>query len=101
MIGTTPTHTFKIPYETILMKEIEITYAQQDSDKPKIRKTMKDCTLERKSIIVRLSQKDTFTLNHKLPVKMQIRCLTNEGEVFKSKVIVKTVDECLSDEVLK
>ena len=30
IIGTTPTHTFDIPFDTSMVDEVKITYAQDD-----------------------------------------------------------------------
>ena len=53
-IGTTPTHTFKLPFNTKVIKELKITYAQDGQIK--LEKRYKDCTLNEDEISIRLTQ---------------------------------------------
>ena len=64
--GTTPTHTFNIPFDTSMVKEVKILYAQ---DVVKIlEKKNGDCVLAGQSISVTLTQEDTFLFDNKKPV---------------------------------
>jgi hypothetical protein len=56
--GTTPTHTFSIPIERDLIKDLRITYTQ---DKKKIlTKELKDMEFSEGDINVTLSQEETL-----------------------------------------
>lgn len=96
--GTTPTHIFTLPFDTNTLKEVHIIYAQGDI--PVITKTISDCTLDGKTITVKLSQEETFKLDCKKYVQIQIRVLTNSGEVLNSEVNVVRVEKCLENAIL-
>lgn len=96
--GTTPTHIFNIPFDTSLVDEIKITYAQEDEII--LIKGTTDCTLENSTISVTLSQEDTFKFDHTKAVQIQVRILTVNGEAFASIVEKVGVSKCLDDEVL-
>jgi hypothetical protein len=96
--GTTPTHIFNIPFDTSLVDEVKVTYAQDDV--VVLEKHTVDCTLEGATISVTLTQEDTFLFNCKKAVEVQIRVLTINGEAFASIVEKIGVSKCLDNEVL-
>ena len=96
--GTTPTHTFTIPFDTALIKEVRVVYAQADT--PIVWKETKDCTLEGKTISTTLTQEDTLKFDCKKTVQIQIRVLTTAGEVLSTLVQNIMVEKCLDSEVL-
>jgi hypothetical protein len=96
--GTTPTHTFEIPMDTSLIKEVKITYSQKDIEK--LVKRTKDCTIDEGMISTRLSQEDTFRFASNSFVTIQIRILTTGGDALACEPIVTSVGKCLDDEVL-
>lgn len=98
-IGTTPKHTFTFPFETSLIKELKITYAQ---DKRIIlEKYLADCEVDTDSVSYQLTQEETFLFADTLNVEIQVRVLTNAGEALASPVRVVTADRCLDREVLE
>lgn len=96
--GTTPTHTFNIPFDTSLVKVCRIIYAQ--NDEVLFIKTNEDCTLEGSVIKTRLTQEDTFMFDHNKPVQIQLRILTKNGESLSSVINKVGVSNCLGNEVL-
>ena len=96
--GTTPTHTFNIPFDTSMVKEVKILYAQDDVKI--LEKKNGDCTLAGQSISVTLSQEDTFLFDSKKPVEIQIRVLTLGGDALASIPEKVGVSKCLDSEVL-
>lgn len=96
--GTTPTHIFNIPFDTSLVDEVKITYAQDDEIV--LIKGTSDCVLDTNTIKVTLSQEDTFLFDHKKNVQVQVRLLTKSGEAFASIVEKVGVSQCLDNEVL-
>lgn len=72
--GTTPTHIFKIPFDTSQLKEIRISYAQDDE--VIVEKTTSDCAFEGNKITVTLSQEDTLQFDHRKAVELQMKVLT-------------------------
>lgn len=96
--GTTPTHTFNIPFDTSMVKEVKVIYAQNDA--VVLEKNTVDCTLDAQSISVTLTQEDTFLFDCKKAVEIQIRVLTLGGEALTSVPKKVGVSKCLDDEVL-
>ena len=96
--GTTPTHTFEVPFDTSLIKEVKITYSQRDEEI--LVKRTKDCKLSGRSISTRLSQEDTFLFADNTMVTIQMRILTNSGDALIAEPIMMAVGKCLADEVL-
>lgn len=102
--GTTPTHTFELPFDVATVKEVQILYVQSNHYKAeemtKIIKTTKDCKMEGNTVSVELTQEDTLALTHKLQVSIQLRVLTFDGTALVSEVIKRDVYPCLDSEVL-
>lgn len=95
--GTTPTHTFTIPFDTENVQKVRIIYRQSGAV---VEKTEADCTMEGKQISVRLTQEDTLKLMGDCCVNIQIRVLTHAGDAFASHIMQVHVCACLDDEVL-
>lgn len=99
IIGTTPIHTIKAPYDIIpIIKTIKVTYKQDD--KIILVKRTEDCVIEKNKISIQLTQEDTFNFEPNKIVKIQWRILTTGRDVIGTDVIIKKVTECLDDEVL-
>lgn len=96
--GTTPTHTFEIPYDTSTIKKVMVIYAQHDEEV--FHKDTEDCEMKGREIRVTLSQRDTLRLCHLFNVQIQLRILLNDGTALASDVKVLSVQKCLNDEVL-
>lgn len=96
--GTTPTHTFTLPFDTSLIKRVKITYAQDD--KKVFCKETEDCVMSGKVITTKLTQEETFLLDCKKLVQIQIRVVTTAGEVLATSEMVVTINKCLDDEVM-
>ena len=96
--GTTPTHTFKVKIDTSAIKEVKITYKQ--NDKIVLTKRTSDCTIEYGKIITQLSQEDTFLFDSARFVNIQLRVLLADGQACNSPIFRKSVGDCLDDEVL-
>ena len=97
--GTTPTHTFNSPFDTSMVKEVKILYAQDDVKV--LEKNTGDCKLAGQSISVTLTQEDTFLFDYKKAVEIQLRVLTLGGEALTSVPEKVGVSKCLDNEVLK
>jgi hypothetical protein len=97
--GTTPTHIFTIPFDTALIADLRISYAQ--CGKEVVVKKKEDATLDGQTITVKLSQEETFNFDCSKRVLVQVRVLTLGGEAVSSEVMVVSVEQCLNNEVLK
>lgn len=97
--GTTPTHTFKVPFDASVMGKVQITYSQNDV--VLFQKHTSDCVVIDGSVTTKLTQGETLLFDHRKNVEIQIRILTPTGDALASKVFAETVGRCLDNEVLK
>lgn len=102
-IGTTPTHTFILPFDAEMVDSIIVTYAQvlKKREDPTIilNKTKSDITFSGQSISLTLSQEETrqFSPGNAL---VQIRVLDTEGKVYTSKQHIIAVKPVLNDDII-
>ena len=96
--GTTPTHTFNLPFDSGYLKTVLITYAQKKI--PVVEKTEKDCVMDGSSIKVTLSQKDTLKFDDRRPVEIQIRVVLKNGVALATSVGTLKAGRVLNEEVL-
>jgi hypothetical protein len=97
--GTTPQHTFSLPFGTEMIKTVEITYAQ--NGEVIMTKNNDDCNFDGNTVSVKLTQEDTFKFAEGACVGIQIRVLTERDDVLASRVMRVHCDECLSKDVLQ
>ena len=97
--GTTPTHTFTLPFNTDILSDIRVIYAQDDE--VLFVKRKEDCILRDDCILINLTQEDTFMFDSNKKVQIQVRVLTAKGEVLSSVIENIGVSQCLEDEVLQ
>lgn len=97
--GSTPTHTFQLPIETSTIKKLLITYEQLG--RTVLEKTEEDVRMEGKTVCLKLTQTEAFQFKENHSVKLQIKILTNTGDLLPSKVFRISVDEILNEEVLE
>lgn len=98
-LGTTPKHTFTFPFETSLIKEVKITYAQ--NKKTVLEKRLNDCEVEANSVSYSLTQEETFRFDSDAIVEVQARVLTIGGDALASDIRIITAGRCLDNEVLE
>lgn len=96
--GTTPTHTFKIPFDASIIKDFKVIYVQDDVTI--LEKRVSDCALDGYSVKVTLTQEETFLFKPQDIVEIQLRVLTLGGEVLASIPEKVGVAKCLDKEVL-
>lgn len=96
--GTTPTHTFTLPFEKEMLAEVRITYTQ--NKKKIITKEMEDLEIDGNDISLTLTQEETFLFEEGKNVSIQLKIKITEGLVFNSDIIEMRVDPSLDDEVI-
>ena len=98
-LGTTPKHTFTFPFETDIIQELKITYAQ--NNKIVLEKRLADCEIKTNSVSCTLTQAETFNFESGVNVEVQVRVLTTGGEALASGIRIITAERCLDREVLE
>ncbi len=98
LIGTTPTHTFGLPFETNVISKIKVTYAQ--NGRVILEKGNEECEFNENTVTLKLSQEDTFLFECGKNVEIQVRILTAGGDALASNIRIISADKCLDSEVL-
>jgi hypothetical protein len=96
--GSTPTHTFKLPFSTALIDAVRISYAQNGV--LMLTKRKADCTMGEKSITVTLTQEETLAFDADSIVEIQVQVLTTGGDSLPSAIKRVSVDRLLDRTVL-
>lgn len=96
--GTTPTHIFNLPIDTVLVDKIRIIYAQKDEIL--LTKEKADCKMEGNTVTVKLTQEETLQFNHNDSCQIQIRVLTTGGDSLASGIRRIEVDKLLEEGVI-
>lgn len=92
--GTTPTHTFTLPFEANQLSEAYITYAQ--NNQTAIEKTLSDCTIDGNKLRVTLTQAETLGLMAISNTEIQIAAKVN-NKVLRSNIITVPTERILKD----
>lgn len=95
--GTTPTLTFKLPFDVAMLSNAKVTLCQGNV---RLEKKLCDCGTTDDSLTVKLTQEETFLFDCKSTVKAQLRVVTTNGEALASDVFTILVAQCLDDEVI-
>ena len=105
--GTTPQHTFTLPFEPPEGSHFRICYGQGQNHKERIlfERTTESCRVNGSVVSVRLTAKETLLFDctphwidgeyKALPVKIQFGIKTPGDEVLWSEIIETTVERCL------
>ena len=96
--GSTPTHIFNTNIDLENIKTLFITYNQKK--KKILEKTLDDCTIEDKTISVRLSQEDTLAFDDKNDVEIQIRIKFLSDDAIASNIVTVDVNRVLKEGVI-
>lgn len=96
--GTTPTHTFTLPFERELVSDLRITYVQNKKDI--ITKEMKDIKFTNNEIDLTFTQEETYQFEADKEVQVQIKIKTIDGVVLNSDIMIMRVDTSLNNEVI-
>ncbi len=97
--GTTPLHTFSLPFDAENVKTIQITYAQENV--VKLTKKNPDVEFTGNTASVKLTQEDTLKFNADRCVEIQVRVLTHGDDAFASDIIKTGCKRILDNEVLR
>lgn len=96
-LGTTPTHTFEVPFPVDTIEDVRIVYEQAGVEV--LVKEKYDCEMAGNQISVKLTQEETFLFDSKLSAKAQVRVLTVNGDALASDIIRFEISRVLGEEV--
>lgn len=96
--GTTPTLQFEFPFELTNIAELWVTLKQDNNIV--LDKELADCECDGAILTLRLTQQETLKLNAFMPVAIQIRMRTNDGNAVASNIIITSVGQILKDGVI-
>lgn len=105
--GSTPTHTFTLPFDPIEGADWKIVYAQGKDYEEKFlfEVTTKRITIDGRVLSLKLKQEETLLFDCEphfyegarkpYPVKIQIGMQSSGNDILWSDIIVTTVERCL------
>lgn len=96
--GTTPTLNFTTPFDTGLLSEAFVTLSQ--NGEIVVEKQLKDCSVDKRKLSVRLTQEETLKLSCDCKTEIQVRAKTEAGEALASNIFVVNTDRILKDGVI-
>lgn len=95
--GTTPTIGFQLPFECSNIRLLNIAFAQDN--KVIFEKTMNDCDLTGRIIMVQLREDETLSLNHRKELEIQLRVAIGNNKLA-SNIIKTNIGRILKEGVL-
>lgn len=98
LIGTTPSYSWTLPFDSSNIATLKITFKQEDNIV--LVKRMSDCKLNGKQLSVTLTQEETFLFKDGAAV-VQVRGLDKDGHAFGTVPKKIGIVECNDDEVLE
>ena len=99
--GTTPTHSFILPFSVDMIDDCSIAYAQKGH--LKLVKQFNDCVLQDNVISTTLNQDETLGFNPCTPyVEVQLKVkLKSTQEVLATDIFKKSLKDILDEEVME
>ena len=95
--GTTPTIPIDVDIDLREASSLYITFVQLDT--VILEKTISDCTIDEKQILVSLTQEETLSFNDRHPVYAQIRGVIG-GAAVASNIMSTSVGKILKEGVI-
>lgn len=95
--GTTPPFTIVTDFDYSVLKEVWVTFKQDDLE---ITKTKKDIVINGCEIVVELTQEETLQFKHDRPMRIQARRLTQDDKAFATNIAKAYVGEILKEGVI-
>lgn len=95
--GTTPQHTFRLPFGTEHVRKVRVLYAQYGLI---VLTKEVDTFPEEGSFTVQLTQEETLRFDASCLVEIQLRVLMDDGQAICSAIMRCSVGRCLESGVL-
>ena len=96
--GTTPALRSEFPFELTNVAELWVTLKPDNNIV--LDKELADCECDGAILTLRLTQQETLKLNAFMPVAIQIRMRTNDGNAVASNILTASVGQILKDGVI-
>lgn len=96
--GTTPTHTFTLPFSADTIDKLRLTYSQSGS--VVFEKTEADVLMSGKKLEYTLTQEESLSLQESKQVEIQLKIKNTAGSVVASKIMRLNATTVLNEEVL-
>lgn len=96
--GTTPTLEFTLPFDTSLLAEAYVTFAQ--NKEVILDKKLSECQCVENTLIVKLTQEETLKLKCDCLVEMQIRAKDLNENAIASDIMVESPNRILKEGVI-
>lgn len=97
--GSTPTQSFRFPYEAKDVAKVRVTYDQDN--RRVLQKEGEDCVIEDGYVRVTLSQEETLKFEAGVPAEAQVHALFRSGARIPSSIVTFRVERSLDNEVMK
>lgn len=98
--GTTPTLCFRMPFDTDILQNAYVSFANEEDGNVIVEKTLEECEVDGNTLTLTLTQEDTLKLRGGCRVYIQIRAKTKTGEAIASRIIDRRVEKILKDGVI-
>ena len=95
MRGTTPIHTFQLPFSAENVAKAKVAY--KEGNNLLFKKNTTDCKMEANSIIVALTREETIKFPDNTIIKVQLEIETKAGESLKTDVYKLWSSELLDE----
>ena len=99
--GTTPPFDFTLPFDTALLSECRISFAQYSTSKLKVivvQKNIEDVALNGTTISLKLTQEETLKFRDKVDIELELKVKVG-GDVYKDRYWLEC-EGCVCEEVL-
>jgi len=93
--GTTPKLYFDLPFDTGILAEAFVTFAQ--NGRVVLDKALKDCMCSERTLMIHLSQADTLKFDCRCKAEIQLRARTMEGDALDSEIFIVNVGRILKE----
>ena len=94
--GTTPTLEFFLPFDTGVLAEAYITFAQ--GGEVVLEKTLNDCEAVKNVLSIKLTQAETLALKAGSFTEIQIKAKTTDGDVIASNIMRESTERILKED---
>ena len=97
--GTTPTHTFILPFHTSLFEDFSVAYREVRTREVKVKRDMTNCEMDENVIAVTLTQEESLSFTPGAIVEVQLKVYSDTGEVLASPSYRLLAEDVLDERI--